>query len=371
MKLILLNTPNPTRLITLCCFVLFLYLPIAFSYTKQTNAIDNEACNTKETDIKILLGQHLFYDTQLSANNTKACATCHAPQFAFSDGYRRSSGIYADETKHNSPSLLNIADRKTLNWAEPKLTSLEKQMLRPLFATTPTEMGAKNHETIIYQRLAADSLYRQLFANAYPQSSKPINFDHIIQCIALFLRSLKSHNSPYDTYLQTGDTTQFSYWAQQGQKLFFSTQVGCSNCHNGTNFDTPIKGQHFANIGLYNCNNQATYPKHDTGIAETTQKKVDNGKFRIPSLRNVALTAPYFHDGTVATLNEVLDIYQNGGRNISYGDCKGNGKLNPQKDPRLRHFSLTPAQKQQIIAFLYTLTDTSYLQNANFINPIK
>lgn len=366
-----LKTLKSTRLIVLCCFALLIYLSIAFSYIKQTNAIDNKVCNTTQTAIKTTLGQHLFYDTKLSANNTKACATCHAPQFAFTDGYRRSSGIYADETKHNSPSLLNIADRKTLNWAEPNLTSLEKQMLRPLFSTTPTEMGAKNHENIIYQRLTTDSLYRQLFAKAYPKSSNPINFDHIIQCIALFLRSLKSYNSPYDTYLQTGDTTNFNYMAQKGQKLFFSDQLGCSNCHNGTNFDTPItttiKQPHFANIGLYNCNN--AYPPNDFGIAEITQKKADNGKFRIPSLRNVAITAPYFHDGTAATLNDVLNIYQNGGRNVTYGNCKGNGKTNPQKDHRLRHFSISSAQKKQIIAFLNALTDTSYLQNANFINP--
>lgn len=362
------KTNSNTKIASLLLVLILLYIQISFSYPKTTSSI-YKACSTQKA--KITLGQYLFYDTRLSANNTKACATCHAPQFAFSDGYRRSSGIYADETKHNSPSLINIAERQSLNWAEPNLKSLEVQMLRPLFGTSPTEMGAKNHETLIYQRLSTDSLYRQLFAKAYPHRSNAINFEHIKQCIALFLSNLKSHNSPYDVYLRTSDTTYFNHLAQKGLKLFFSDRLGCGNCHNGTNFDTPIKGTHFANIGLYNCNHNNTYPNNDLGIAEITQKKADNGRFRIPSLRNVALTAPYFHDGTVATLNEILHIYENGGRNLTYGNCTGNGQLNTYKDKRLRHFSLTTTEKQQLIAFLHSLSDTSYLQNKQFINPFE
>jgi cytochrome c peroxidase len=332
----------------------------------------NRCVGGKETPserAKVVLGQHLFYDTRLSANNTKACATCHAPQFAFSDGYRRSSGIYADETKHNSPSLLQVAGRRSLNWADPYLHSLEVQMLRPLFGTSPTEMGAKSKEAIIYRRLATDSLYSQLFAKAYPKQSNPIHFTHIRQCIALFLSTLKSCNSPYDAYQRSLDTTHFGFLAQRGAQLFFSDRLGCGTCHNGTNLDTPTRGDFFANIGLYNCDNMNTYPSNDLGIAEVTHRKGDNGKFRIPSLRNVAITAPYFHDGTSETLYEVLQTYENGGRNIIYGNCVGNGQLNVLKDARLRQFSLTSAERQQIVAFLHALTDTSYLQNTSFNNP--
>jgi cytochrome c peroxidase len=326
--------------------------------------------NRQASIAQVKLGQYLFYDTRLSANNTKACATCHAPELAFSDAYRRSSGLYADPTRHNAPSLLNIDSRSSLNWAEPHLHSLAEQMLRPLFATNPSEMGAKGYENIIYERLKADTLYTKLFQQAYPAQNNPIHFDHIISAIAQFLRTLKMP-AALNNYANCDhiSNTQQKQLAQQGYQLFFSERLNCFACHNGTNLDQPMQGETFANIGLYNCNN--AYPADDFGIAEKTNQAHDNGKFRIPSLRNVALTAPYFHDGSTATLSEVIDMYQNGGRNMDYGNCMGNGKQNPNKDKRLRTFTLTPSEKQQLIAFLHSLTDTSFLQNPNFTNPFE
>lgn len=314
---------------------------------------------------KIQLGHYLFYDTRLSANNTKSCATCHAPELAFSDGYRRSTGIYGDNTQHNAPSLLNLNTYIAMNWATPHLRTIAQQVVRPLLDTIPLEMGAYGNEQRIYARLAADSVYVILFAKAYPTIAKAIDFDHIVESISQFVATLQSRNSLIDrhnmlpNYLLPPDVA--------GGKALFEGKAGCTNCHNGKDFNAPMQGSHYANIGLYNCDDG--YPKEDYGIAECTQKAEDNGKYRIPSLRNVAITAPYFHDGSATNLNEVLQIYENGGRKVENGTCIGDGRNNPNRDKRLQMVKFSMEEKQQLLAFLYALTDTSYLQDKAFINP--
>lgn len=341
---------------------------------KTANEIEREVDrkNDSLSKAKIQLGQYLFYDTRLSANNTKSCASCHAPELAFSDGYRRSSGIYADQTRHNAPSLLNVGSRHSLTWADPHLHDLEKQMLIPLFGTDPIEMGAKGHEKTIYERLEQDSLYRQLFQKAYPKHQNPISFDHIIACIASFLRTLRSQQALFETNnqneidLENKDTNKCEngnkdslnlndtpkILIKKGQKLFFSKRLNCAACHNGPDLGNPEQGQAFANIGLQNL----LPHKNDKSIPKKRTKTANKGQIRIPALRNVAITAPYLHDGSVANLSELVDLYQQ------------IGQL-PNRDPRLSIFTLSNDEKQQLIAFLHSLTDTSFLKNPNFLNP--
>jgi cytochrome c peroxidase len=332
-----------------------------FAYYSATKA----TASTTIDSTKAQLGRYLFYDTRLSANNTKSCATCHAPELAFSDGYRRSTGIYGDNTQHNAPSLLNLNTYTAMNWATPHLQTIAQQVVRPLLDTIPLEMGAHGNEQRIYARLATDSVYATLFPKAYPNTTQAVHFDHIVESISQFVATLQSRNSLIDQYNLSPNHLLPPEVA--AGKALFEGKAGCATCHSGKDFNTPEQGSRYANLGLYNCNDG--YPKEDYGIAERTQKMEDNGKYRIPSLRNVAITAPYFHDGSAATLKEVLQIYENGGRKVESGTCIGDGRNNPNRDKRLPVVKFSVEEKQQLLAFLYALTDTSYLRNKAFMNP--
>ncbi len=315
-------------------------------------------------------GRYLFYDTRLSFNNTKSCASCHAPQWAFTDGYRRSITATGQNVLHNAPSLLNIALHKRFDWANPAVTSLETQHQRPLFSTQPVELGAGNHQSEIVQLLRQDTLYQRLFAAAFPGQSGSFDFEHIVSAIAAFVRSLQSLESPYDHYL-AGDSNALSYSARAGLQLF--STLHCNTCHGGLYFTnatlTASTDSLYFNTGLYNVNNTHRYPADDNGLAAFTLLQKDDGRFKVPTLRNVAATAPYMHDGSVATLPEVIDLYGAGGRLTTTGPLAGNGRLNKYKHPLLQSFTLTPLQKQQLIDFLYALTDSAALQNPAFQSP--
>jgi len=313
------------------------------------------------------LGHHLFFDFQLSPNGAKACASCHDPQFAFTDGYKKSVGLYGDRVVRNAPSLINVQDRFALTWANDTLISLELQMLKPMFDGNPPEMGIKGHEDFVLKKLSKRKEYIEAFTRLFPNDQDPINFNNIIEAIASYQKKLISYNSPYDRYLETKDTLEFGYRAKRGMELFFSDRMSCGNCHNGRNLDEPDRGFEYSNVGLYFCNEW--YPSSDLGLFSITNDSIDIGRFRIPSLRNVALTAPYFHDGSTESLDEVLDIYSRGGRVNVLGDCKGDGSLHPNRDPRMNDFTLTKDEKVDVLHFLFSLTDTSYLANPYFRNP--
>ena len=313
------------------------------------------------------LGHRLFFEPRLSANGQKSCASCHDPVFAFSDGYKRSVGLYGDHVLRNAPSLINVKDRFALTWAADTLRSLAQQMRRPLFGTHPPEMGALGHEEEILRKIAGDRYYKQAFRSAFPDEKDPVHFPNIIRAIAAYEKALVSYNHAYDRWLDHKDTSHFGYREISGMNLFFSDRLGCGNCHNGRNLDEPDRGFEYANVGLYHC--AELYPSKDWGLFQATGDSLDIGRFRIPSLRNVALTAPYFHDGSAETLSEVLDIYSRGGRVNSTGDCRGDGKDHPNRDGRMQEFELTDAEKSDLLRFLHALTDTSFLKNPYFRNP--
>lgn len=333
------------------------------------------SCNMKkqkEASQKNLqeLGRYLFFDNRLSFNQTKSCSSCHDPKFAFSDGYRKSITASGDIADHNSPSLINCVNQSYFDWANPQVTSLEQQADRPLFNLHPIELGAKGMEEKILKRLKADSFYSKEFVKNFKEKD-PVIFTNIKKALAAFTSSLISYNSPYDNYIN-GDTSALSPDAKKGMELFLSDKLKCARCHEPPSFFMNNKSidSFYANIGLYNIGNTSSYPSGDPGLKKITGKNTDDGKFKIPGLRNVALTTPYTHDGSVNSLDEMINIYAAGGRNIYlHGPADGDGRTNANKSKLITGFLITNEEKKQLIDFLYALTDSSVLSNPSFQNP--
>lgn len=324
---------------------------------------------------KVELGRRLFYDTRLSGNGKFSCANCHQQQRAFADALSRGVGSTGQVHPRGSMSLANIAYSPVLTWANPNMKRLEQQALVPMFGEDPVEMGLSGQEDKLLARLAADARYKTLFAASFPGDGVSVSLDHITKAIATFERTLISGNSPYDR-AQQGDTLAMSRSARRGQELFFSEKMECFHCHGGFNFTgtTDYVGKgipeiEFHNTGLYNIDGRGAYPKTNPGIREFTQRAEDEGKFKAPSLRNIALTAPYMHDGSVATLEAVMDHYAAGGRTIATGPNKGVGSKNPNRSEFINGFNMTPQEKRDVVAFLKSLTDSSFVRNPRFSNP--
>jgi cytochrome c peroxidase len=318
------------------------------------------------------LGRYLFFDTRISFNQTKSCASCHDPKFAFTDGYRRSTTATGDLALHNSTSLINVSQLHFFDWATPTVTSLYQQSERPLFNTHPVELGARGHEHEILMHLKKDSFYQQQFRINFEKDKEPFNFENIQTALAAFTSSLSSANARYDKFVN-GDSDAISNSAKKGMQLFFSSALKCARCHQPPDFTNATLSHNidsiYFNTGLYNVNGENRYPDDDAGLSMVTENVKDNGRFKIPSLRNVAITAPYTHDGTVNTLGEMIDIYATGGRKIEHGPNAGNGAMNKNKSSLITGFKITPEQKQELIDFLFSLTDSSVLKNPAFQNP--
>lgn len=326
---------------------------------------------------KVELGRHLFYDERLSANGTQACASCHRQELAFTDGLALPLGSTGDIIPRNSMSLANVAYSSRHTWGNPLLESLSQQATIPLFNEIPTELGAVFAEQEILDRLADDPLYLELFDSAYPDDTGNISWINIRDAIASFQRSLLSYSSPYDAFI-TGDDDAISASAKRGANLFFGELFECHHCHNGFNFtnatehagtvfDTPA----FFNTGLYNIDGEGTYPEAGWGIAEFTLEADDMGKHKPPTLRNIALTGPYMHDGSIATLDEVVETYAAGGRLIEDGPNAGDGRANPYKSSFVSGFEMSAQDQADLVAFLESLTDEVFISDPKFSDPWK
>jgi cytochrome c peroxidase len=319
---------------------------------------------------QIELGRHLFFDRRLSINNTRACATCHNPNFAFTDGYKRSLGAFADLHQRNTEPLFNLSYLKYLTAADSSIHSTLQQMEKPLFNTHNIEMGAGGHETEILTRIRKDKNYKTLFANA----GYEYNWQSIKKAISQFEESIVSFGSPYDKFI-AGDINAISANAKNGMKIFFSASTNCNSCHGGNNFSESVlktetkDNMQYFNIGLYNLNNNSDYPDYDKGLMEHTNIKEDMGKYRVPTLRNLAFTAPYFHDGSAASLLEVVDHYAVGGRKIADGIYKGDGSENIYKHRLVKGFTISTNEKLDLIAFLISLSDSNFIKNKAYQNP--
>jgi len=324
---------------------------------------------------KVELGRHLFYDQRLSGNGTRACASCHLQSRAFTDGLALSPGSTGALTHRNSPTVVNSAWHATYTWANPALVTLERQMEGPLLGDDPVEMGINDaNRAEILARLRADPLYQSLFAAAFPDMTDQISLLNVIRAIASFQRALISVDSRYDRYLQ-GKTT-LTPAETRGMTLFFGERAECHHCHGSFNFNDQVVyiGQKdievpFHNTGLYNIGGTGDFPFPNRGLYEFTGKPEDMGAFRAPSLRNVALTAPYMHDGSIATLAEVIEHYSQGGRVLSHGPLRGDGRFTPYKSGLITRIDLTTEEKHDLLAFLRSLTDETLITDPRFANP--
>ena len=327
------------------------------------------------TEAKFQLGRFLFYDVRLSGNATQSCASCHTQKLAFTDGKVVAVGSTGDKHPRNSQPLANAAYNATLTWANPLLTQIEQQIHIPMFSEFPIELGITGKEQAVLTRFKQDARYPQMFAAAFSNDADAINYKNIVYALASFTRGLLSFNSPYDQQ-RNGDATAMSESALRGKRLFFSEDLECHHCHTSFNLTASTKHQNttfvetpFFNTGLYNLDGKGAYPADNRGALELTNDPADMGRFRPPTLRNVAITSPYMHDGSLKTLDEVIRFYERGGRKISGGPHAGDGRLSPLKNGLVAGFKITDAQRADLIHFLEALTDESFLTNPRFGNP--
>lgn len=316
---------------------------------------------------KVELGRHLFFDIRLSGPGYMACATCHKPELAFTDGRKVAIGVTGERHSRNTPTLANVGYLKRLGWAQPKAERLEEQLRRPMFGDNPVEMGTRGHEVPVLGHIRSNSVYRRLFGAAFPRRAEgeadAISFETIALAIAAFQRTIVSGSSPYDAFA-AGRDTALSGAARRGLKLFSSDRLKCSVCHVPPFFTEAAHHVRFHNTGLYNIDGAGGLPGEDQGLANETDK-LDTGRYRTPTLRNVAVTAPYMHDGSIATLAAVIDHYAAGGR------AARDGSPSPLRSPLVRGFQITPAERRDLIAFLESLTDKALLADPKFQSPFQ
>lgn len=324
---------------------------------------------------KARLGRWLFYDRRLSGNETTSCGSCHRQSLAFTDGRATALGSTGERHFRASMSLANVGYASALNWASTLHRELPRQALVPMFGESPVELGLAGRESEMLERLRAEALYRDLFPRAFPGPVDPFTVDNVTRALGAFQRALISANSPYDRY-QRGDASAMSASAVRGMNLFFSETTECFHCHGGFNLtDSVVHARSafdetaFHNTGLYNVDGRGAYPESDTGLHAQTGVAEDMGRFRAPTLRNIAVTAPYMHDGSIATLDEVISHYSAGGRTISSGPNAGVGSANPFKSGFVRGFALTNEERADLIAFLEALTDPVFLTDPRYADP--
>ena len=278
------------------------------------------------SEAKVKLGAELFADTRMSVNGQHSCQGCHSPERGFTDGLARSRGATGETLALNAPTLLNAAYSASLGWHDNGVHTLEQQMRGPLFNQHPVELGLAGHEADTERMLAADAGVAAGFAAAFPGEARPVSMENAIRAIAAYERTLVAGGSAFDRYVFAGAHDALDAEQKRGMELFFSARTGCSACHGGINFAGPwVDAQQPTATAVF----------ADTGTGEAV---------RVPTLRNLALTAPYMHDGRFATLDAVLDHYER----LATDDAS---------DPRLRRAPLTTGERSSLRSFLESLND--------------
>lgn len=276
------------------------------------------------TVARVELGHRLFYDADLSLDGTMACATCHEQKHGFADGNATHPGVTGQAGRRNVPGLANVAWLTPLTHADPRQSTLEAQALVPLLGTHPVEMGMKDHEGEFARRLGRDPCYRQMFAAAFPASGGRIDLASVTEALASFERTLVSTSSAWDR-------GTLPVAARRGEVVFGKA---CAACHAGPN----LTDARFHRL------EPVSPGAPDQGLFEVTGREADRAAFRTPSLRNVALTGPWWHDGSAASLPEAI----------------------------ARHgIALTPAAQGQVIAFLEALSDPAFIANPATRLPVE
>lgn len=307
--------------------LLFILACNSLKNSDKSSLVNNSQLIEKE---QVVLGKRLFFDTRLSGNGTKSCASCHAPEFAFSDGYRRSMGIEADETLRNAPSLFNTSFYASLTWANPNVKNYEQQMRMPMFKQHPPELGLDSTNAAHFEWLAKDTFYQKQFAKAFPSQNQLFNYQYVIKAIAAYEKTLIALNSAYDDF-RKGNKMAISEAAQRGEQLFFSEKLQCGKCHPYPLFTDADQPNTYHNVGYFN--------EKDFGIYAITKNEADKGKFRTPTLRNIAITSPYMHDGGIERLEDVIKHFE------------------ATQSAEIQAFILTKSERDDLISFLYTLNE--------------
>jgi cytochrome c peroxidase len=326
---------------------------------------------------KVELGRYLFYDKRISVNGRESCGSCHRQDLAFTDGRARAEGTSGQLHPRSSMSLVNVAYAPALTWANATLDLLEEQALTPMLGEDPIELGLKGRERDFLNIVGRDPIYQRLFPQAFPNSGggagELYTIENVTKAIAAFERTIISMRSPYDRYRWGGEASAISDAAKRGELIFGSSERGgCFQCHGGWNFSairfegsrdrTPQSGrEEDSRGGFFNIffnTGVGPYVAPNRGLYERTQRPEDLGKFRAPTLRNIAVTAPYMHDGSLATLEEVLDHYAAGGKSE-----------HPNKSRIIRPFKLSPGDRVDLIEFLKSLTDEELLHDPRWSDP--
>ena len=282
------------------------------------------------TQSRIDLGKKLFFDTMMSRDSTVSCATCHIPKLAFTDGLKKGIGIRNQVVGRNTPTLTNVAYQDKFLW-DGVNPSLVAQVMIPIHE--PNEFDF--HILLVAERMKKDEEYVELCASAYGSAPNPFTITH---AIASYERTLISGNSRYDKFTFQGDSLALTQEEKKGMDLFFN-QLYCTECHSGFNFTN----QALTNNGLY-----VSYP--DSGRIRLTGLEEDRAVFKVPTLRNIGVTQPYMHDGSLATLADVIAHYSAG------------GKKHINKNDAIVSFELSEKQQQELLAFLHSLTDSTFIR---------
>ena len=313
---------------------------------------DNTPANNAVTNAGATLGRTLFYDKRLSLNQTISCSSCHQREHGFSDGRKFSVGFQGGLTGRNSMGLSNARwyQRRAFFWDE-RAATLEDQVLQPI--QNSVEMGMTLPGLV--ERLGAEPFYATLFTSAF--GTETVTSDRISRALAQFVRSIISTKSKFDVGAATG-FANFTMQENQGRQIF-NGLGNCTSCHGTDNF---VPGPNINNNGL-------EFPYVDLGRGGITGLTTDNGLFKVPSLRNIELTAPYMHDGRFATLEEVVEFYNSGV--VDNPNLSPPLRNPPPGPPTPRRLNLTTVQKAALVAFLRTLTDTSVTTDAKFADPFN
>lgn len=301
----------------------------------------------------VALGRQLFFDPILSADSTMSCGSCHNPALSFQDNLPLSPGIHGQVGTRNTMALVNIGFiNHGLHW-DGHFARLEDQAANPIL----NELELADNWPNIMAKFRRHPDYPRLFRAAFGIPDRDsITSDLTTKALAQFERTLISYNSKYDK-IRYGTGVFYEEDEARGRDLFFFELAitldhpGCSHCHGGPQFSAI----NYFNNGLTFAESLDEFA--DNGRGDITQLSTDNGKFRAPTLRNIALTAPYMHDGRFATLEDVLDHYASGGH------------PSPNVDPNIKPFTMTEQDKADLIAFLHTLTDTAFVNNPAFRAP--
>ncbi|MDX2054024.1 MAG: cytochrome c peroxidase [Polyangiaceae bacterium] len=309
--------------------------PVGFSAGTLGETAPSDNLLTEE---RASLGRRLFFDPNLSRTRDISCASCHDPARAFTEPRSVSRGVGGQVGNRNAPSLVNLAAMRSGLFWDGRAPTLEAQVGQPI--TNPIEMDLALEEAV--SRVGADQTYVEAFERAY--ESAPTSAA-LTGALASFLRVLVSGSSPYDRYLR-GDSSALSESAQRGRDIFLGERGGCFHCHT----ERMLTNDGFFNNGTY-------VEGGDIGRQSVTGLAGDRGKFRVPGLRNVEATAPYMHDGSLPTLEAVIDQYARGGR----GD--------PTTDAQIGPLALSQGDKADLVAFLKSFTDQGFLNDRRYRAP--